>query len=249
MAVDYGASLVQGSAGAKRKKKKKWAAKAVAFIILGLCRKDEHAMSGSCDADETQYLIGGTGGSQEWCQTTCGANAGLKHYPYNCMQYCTVDDEAHLKNEGFWYRHFSSVCASKKTDIAFAFSNVMINFFPGGKGLKVLKDVSKRGMMVAIKKAAKTLANKVRKQAKGLLKTYLRDMRDELVDEVLDGGADINTATLIFKDSTYDLGAAAHQASKELMNEMSFGVIELVQAFEAPQCSDKMLPEIPASDD
>merc|ERR1719446_300324 len=124
------------------------------------------------------------------------------------------------------------------------------NFIPGGKALTGLKKAVKKGTMAAMKAAmkkavkdiAKKMLKKARKNLKKEIKSRGKELREEVKEAILQGGAEQVAEVFIAKTDGDYLAETAVEILKEVDPT---GIADVVGAFEADRCRDKVIDPFP----
>jgi len=150
----------------------------------------------------------------------------------------------------FYCGQSSGDCAEHGAKIALSFAEMFANFIPGGKAMTGLKKAVKKGTMVAMKaamkKAVKDIAKKMLKKARKNLKKEIKSRREAMTEEVkeaiLQGGAEQVAEVFIAKTD----GGHLRDTAVEILKAVDpTGISEVVGAFEADRCRDKIIDDMP----
>lgn len=166
--------------------------------------------------------------------------AGLDHMSTTCvgLGYCAKS---------------SGECAAKIVKIALSFVDMFANFVPGGKAMSVLKRAAKTGtkealklaIKAAVKDVAKELLRKTRKNLVKYIKQEKKTLREETKNAIMQGGAEQVVETMIAKTQS----GALKDAAMELVEAVDpTGIVSVVNSFEADNCRDKVMENMPESD-
>lgn len=253
----------------KNKKQKKWASRAISKLEGEVCNRE--VMNKYAARTRSSWVWnwwnGCSGGDQEAfvCYKPCASGwhgisflchwncpSGYEDTMSTCNRRCSIAGLEHLNTHcGLLYcSSDSGACAHRVAKIALSFIDMMANFIPGGKAMTALKKAAKAGskaaMKAAIKKAAKSVAKKMLGKAKKNLKKYMKDERkelsEELKDAILTGGIEELTEVTVAKTQT---GALADAALEMVKAVDPTGISDVVEAFEADSCNDKIIGPMP----
>jgi len=135
-----------------------------------------------------------------------------------------------------------------------SFAAMFANFIPGGKALTGIKKAVKKGSMIAMKAAmkkavkdvAKKMLKKARKNLKKEMKARGKELKDEVKEAILQGGAEEIAEVFIAKTQTGFLKDTAVELLKAVDPT---GIADVVGAFEADRCRDKVIEDFPECED
>lgn len=189
----------------------------------------------------------------EWfvCHKSCGSAEDTMS---ECIERCRdvpgppspLDTTCSL----FYCGQSSGDCAEHGAKIAMSFAAMFANFIPGGKALTGIKKAVKKGSMIAMKAAmkkavkdvAKKMLKKARKNLKKEMKSQGKELRDDVKEAILQGGAENVAEVFIAKT---DGGHLADTAVAILKEVDPTGIADVVGSFEADRCRDKVIDEMP----
>lgn len=265
--------LMEGAEKSKYKKQKNWAARQISKLEAPVCsryRERKYAAYArssyipwwSC-ASGWEYIWGicykncasGWYGAWFLCHQSCGAREDTWS---ECIERCrdVPGDPSPLDTTCslFYCGQSSGDCAEHGAKIALSFAEMFANFIPGGKAMTGLKKAVKKGTMAAMKAAmkkavkdiAKKMLKKARKNLKKEIKSRGKELREEVKEAILQGGAEQVAEVFIAKtDGDY----LAETAVEILKAVDPTGISDVVGAFEADRCRDKIIDDMPPVDD
>merc|ERR1719284_1880609 len=124
------------------------------------------------------------------------------------------------------------------------------NFIPGGRALTGIKKAVKKAMKAAMKKAVKDIAKKMLKKARKNLKKEIKsqgkELRDDLKEAIIQGGAEEVAEVFIAKTGSGHIAETAVAILKEVDPT---GIADVVGSFEADRCRDKVIDDMPELDE
>jgi len=189
------------------------------------------------------------------CHKSCGSREDTLS---ECIERCRdvpgapspIDTTCSL----FYCGQSSGDCAEHGAKIAMSFMTMFANFIPGGRALTGIKKAVKKGTMAAMKAAmkkavkdiAKKMLKKARKNLKKEIKSQGKELRDDLKEAIIQGGAEEVAEVFIAKTGSGHIAETAVAILKEVDPT---GIADVVGSFEADRCRDKVIDDMPELDE